>query len=308
DVVLEAFPESAEELGCLGEGECRYEVKRRPINEPMMRIGAESDYVGCVDAAASTSTRVAANAADAVCDEAVQKILAGLEDRSKPYRQTVEITVSELAGSDDDEDGLGLPGIVFDSGGSEAEASLLAAASVGHVFHEMLQHIAYDREPAEEQARILRDFAHRMDAAAARSFEPALAAFMNSSLAADLRASEKSGRPIYRELPFFYRVRHEGRELGSVKGQVDLLFEAPDGKWVLVDYKTTMTQKSEHHRQLAIYAFCLKKLLKGRPHRASLYYSRSGELVPVDLSELDDAGFESGLINRFEERSAEILS
>jgi ATP-dependent exoDNAse (exonuclease V) beta subunit len=235
-------------------------------------------------------------------DAEVEAVFQNLQDRSRPYRQTTDLTVSDLAE---------IPGegrAVFFADSEGREETLLAASSVGHLFHEMLQHTNFGREPADEAGRLIKDFSHRMDAAARPDLEHGLKLFLSSRLADDLRGSERAARPIYRELPFIYRMRAEGREMGSIKGQVDLLFEAPDGKWTLVDYKTTVSEKPEHHRQLQIYAFCLRKLLAGRPHRAALYYTREGLLVPVELTPLDTPKYETDLINCYAEMAERALA
>lgn len=240
----------------------------------------------------------------------VEAAVERLRDRSRPYRQTVDLSVSDLAAVTGESEEVPPAERRSALEDGDEEATLLGASSAGRLFHEMLQHAVYAREPKDETARLMRDFAHRMDAAARAELEKGIGRFLESRLAEDLRASERAGRPIYRELPFFCRIRSVdgGRELGSVKGQVDLLFESPDGKWTLVDYKTTVSAKAEHHDQLRIYAFCLKKLLQGRPHRAELFYSRDGSLVPVDLGEVGTQAYEAELVERFEDRSEQLLA
>lgn len=310
DWVLGVFPEAAELTGDVTAGGVVFGVRRRMISD------AAVTAVGSIGPAAP-------NAEEESTAVTVEQILENLKDRSRPYRQTTDLTVTALAQAMSESDRSSAateedPGEVpagerndalAEHSDLDAEETLLGASSVGHLFHEMLQHVVFEREPAEEEARLLRDFAYRMDAAARPDFENALKLFLTSRLAEDLRASERAGRPIYRELPFFYRVRgEEGRELGSVKGQVDLLFEAPDGKWTLVDYKTTRHEKPEHHHQLRLYAFCLKKLLAGRPHKALLYYSRPGALTPVDLSALGDASYEEDLKRVFQDLAARLTA
>ncbi len=269
DIVLEAFPESV--------------------------AAVPAGFAVAPGSAPASESTLPVSTADGLWEQ--------LQDRSRPYRQSVDVTVSDLSGAAQEADDIpDAERRTVMADGTESEATLLGASNAGRLFHEMIQHAVFSRDPKEEQARLMSDFGHRMDAAARPDFEQGIQRFLSSRLAEDLRASERAGRPIYRELPFFYRVRGESgeRDPGSIKGQVDLLFEAPDGKWTLVDYKTTVAEKWEHHDQARIYAFCLKQLLRGRPHRAALYYSRDGSMVPVDLKALESEDFKLELRERFE--------
>lgn len=239
----------------------------------------------------------------------VKALLDRLTPKRREYWQTLDLSVSALAEASEEEKPFEQEAVWAEAVPADGDdaPSLLAASSRGNVFHEMLQRADFEVDPETEIRRLMRDFKDRMDASAAVGAEKQLRAFYASHLGKNLKDAAEAGRPIHRELPFLYRVRSTERELGFIRGQADLLFEGTDGRWTLVDYKTGVEGRPEHLNQMKLYVFCLRRLLANRPHRAELYYAKTGKSVPVDLNEIEKPAFESDLIRRYESLKTTIL-
>jgi ATP-dependent helicase/nuclease subunit A len=99
--------------------------------------------------------------------------------------------------------------------------------------------------------------------------------FLDSELGRQAQAA--SAREV--ELPFVYRWEGSGPPL-YVNGQIDLLFEAADGVY-LVDFKTDRRyREGEYAAQLALYALAFAELTT-RPVLPVVFLLRSGEAVRV---------------------------
>jgi ATP-dependent exoDNAse (exonuclease V) beta subunit len=229
------------------------------------------------------------------------------EDRSRPYRQSLDLAVTTVV-SRPDADRLEMPAeLLWESSYDEEEewrsvepaAPLIEASAFGQLLHETLQHADLALDPPRAVDSVLAQLKHRVDApSVARAREEALR-FLTSPIGSELRRSAAGGRSVFREAPFLYRVRSGKEELGFLRGQVDLMFEGADGKWTLVDYKTSAAHRPEYEDQTRFYAHGLRRLLNGRPHRAVLFYTGSGESREVDLASAGTEAFEAELVRRY---------
>ena len=121
---------------------------------------------------------------------------------------------------------------------------------------------------------------------AARRLAASVSAFWQSPLGRRVAAA----RQVYREMPFVLRF-----DQTEVRGTVDLVFESADGRWEIVDYKSSapgaddaQERSAEYALQLGLYALAAGRWL-GRPvARWSVHFLGSGvtverELTPADL-------------------------
>ena len=79
-----------------------------------------------------------------------------------------------------------------------------------------------------------------------------------------------------------------------VRGRIDAVFAEPDGRWLVVDWKTNQKQTADP-LQLAVYRLAWAELKGVDPSRVrvAFHYVRSWETVYVDDAELPDrAGLE----------------
>ncbi len=105
--------------------------------------------------------------------------------------------------------------------------------------------------------------------------------FESSELA---RRLERAAR-VEREFDFAVEL-----EQVVLRGQIDLWFEE-GGETVVVDYKTGAPEAGprleSYEFQLRVYALALERLTGKLPHRALLFFLRSGQPVPVRLEAAD---------------------
>ncbi|HEU4395300.1 MAG TPA: PD-(D/E)XK nuclease family protein, partial [Planctomycetota bacterium] len=107
---------------------------------------------------------------------------------------------------------------------------------------------------------------------------------------------------LLREVPFLLK------EAGVLlRGQIDLVHRAPDGAWVVSDYKAgrpprRAPSRARYESQIRIYAHALSRLApwrEGAPARgALLYLEPAAEVVPVELDRAGEGGVRA-LLARF---------
>jgi ATP-dependent helicase/nuclease subunit A len=115
----------------------------------------------------------------------------------------------------------------------------------------------------------------------------------------------ESAIETYRELPFIYR-----RQGFVIHGIIDVLFRLPDGRWIVMDYKTSYVAGGSHeaavrhawhyHLQLGIYAEAVQKQLGGIVPETYIHYIRYGHTVGVREVAWREA-LERGIRSRIEE-------
>ena len=173
---------------------------------------------------------------------------------------------------------------------------LPSATEIGSAIHAFLQFCNYERliqtSPEEEANRLVADGFMSRRAADILHFGQ-LKAFCNS----DLMAMIQSAKKIQRELKFGILTpmntltqneelsKKLGEETLFVQGSIDLLLTMPDGRVILVDYKTdritgeeranpallAARQKERHGQQLTCYAEAIRDLLGREPDEMRIY-------------------------------------
>jgi ATP-dependent helicase/nuclease subunit A len=255
------------------------------------------------------------------------KPIGCFEDRRRPYRQTLDLAVTSVVGRPDpgkaempeellwesaverDEWQEGFGEASETSEASPLPPALPGDASVfGVLLHGILQHVDLSLDPVAAVDAAIGRVRHLADPASLERAREQALRFLRSATGEDLRKSAAAGRPVFRETPFLYRVRAGGEELGFLRGQIDLLFEAPDGKWILVDYKTSAAHRPEYDDQTRWYAHGLRRLLNGRPHRAVLFYTATGETRETDLTAAGTDAFESELAAKYREAAEQKIN
>ena len=171
-----------------------------------------------------------------------------------------------------------------------------SATEVGSATHAFLQFCNYERlmasSPEEEAERLVADGFMSRRAADILHFRQ-LRAFCKS----DLMALIQSAAKVQRELkfgiltPMSSLTQNEelaqklGEETLFVQGSIDLLLTMPDGRIILVDYKTdritdeeranpallAARQRERHGHQLSCYAEAIRDLLGREPNEMRIY-------------------------------------
>jgi ATP-dependent exoDNAse (exonuclease V) beta subunit len=116
-----------------------------------------------------------------------------------------------------------------------------------------------------------------------RDTREVLSSFLGSALARRLRELEH----VEREVPILLR----GEDGQTWSGRIDLLARAPDGAWIVVDFKTdagaSATEIAARYRpQMAVYAAAVRRALAlpSLP-RCEVWLLRAGEAIVVDPAE-----------------------
>lgn len=153
------------------------------------------------------------------------------------------------------------------------EQGHITAAERGTAFHSFMEHLPFDRDWDEAS---LGDFASRLEnehlLTAAKTLDlGTVLAFLDSCYGREIRKAQK----LRRELAFvcafpadelFEDVDYDSRSV-ILQGAVDLIYQRPNGQWVLLDYKTNDIRRcgkdeflDKYRRQMELYSAALKKV------------------------------------------------
>lgn len=174
---------------------------------------------------------------------------------------------------------------------------------IGEILHELLRYTEFSTEAAPS-AEMIRSIAWEKgltDSAtllsAQQEIGKLLREYADSEACRWIKSARAAQRPVYTELPFFYRV-----EARVVHGVIDVLLRRGDDEWVIIDYKTghvaqgNYAQHAKRYRmQLGLYAAAAQKRLGlARPPFTYLQYIRGNQMIELsredcqrDLNELE---------------------
>ncbi len=176
-------------------------------------------------------------------------------------------------------------------------AGLLDAAQVGTLLHRCMEHLDFkqsvvDKVKLAARAKaVLTQQAMEMDLDApdeidelASDFAGMIAAMAAGPIWNDLARA----KCIYRELDFTLEL-----DSGSLRGQIDLLFQDADGNWHVLDYKSDRLHQGEspqahaeaYQLQILLYAAAAKRALGALPKDATIYFLRSGQSSVLELNQ-----------------------
>ncbi|HXV19238.1 MAG TPA: 3'-5' exonuclease, partial [Candidatus Omnitrophota bacterium] len=222
------------------------------------------------------------------------------EKRSKArrdYEETADFTVSDLlADSSTDRswhrrilDGLFIP----DTLQTDEETP---ANEYGKIFHRAMEYLIFAKRSGGAGAAV-REILKPLSEPEREKMGKSIERFWSGPWGDAIRKA----RRVYPELPFIYKT---GR--GILKGQIDLVFEGQDGRWVVLDYKTNRIETAEkealarsYELQVSLYAFVFWKLYGTAPAKTVLYFEsiHEGHVFEHDLSFYE--GFEAELSRRY---------
>lgn len=163
------------------------------------------------------------------------------------------------------------------------------AAQIGTFTHTTLEHMNFEMAISKGMEyidkllnQLVKDEILLLDEAESINKEKLLE-FANSDLGKRIAAAEKEGK-LFREKPFNYVTEVDGIET-IVQGIIDCYFEE-DGKYVLVDYKTTNPNyasgvKERYQKQIDIYRDALRCANEKDVKEAYLYLTNVGMQVEM---------------------------
>jgi ATP-dependent helicase/nuclease subunit A len=178
----------------------------------------------------------------------------------------------------------------------------VSAADFGTRVHALLEHIDFGG-PGDSWESGARAFLDDLSGDQKREAAEILARFRQSNLFARLRGAVK----VLRELPFVLNERH-----GLIYGVIDVLYQDPQKRWHLMDYKTAegdaeKARRAGYHDQMMIYALAFKRLSGIVPRTAGVYFLKNQQEYTLSLSEKALEDFASGLRETQEKILAQIL-
>jgi ATP-dependent helicase/nuclease subunit A len=174
---------------------------------------------------------------------------------------------------------------------SRALSYRIGALHVGDIVHEALRWWAFpfDSMDLDNRRELLVSYAWENGVTSNESCETAvqraealLTKFSQSALYRWILEAQNAGLPIFRELPFIYE-----REAHIVHGVMDILFQRPNGEWVLADYKTSRLRQNggkasgydalvvhakRYHLQVGTYAEAVQRHLGGFTPKVFIHY------------------------------------
>ena len=110
--------------------------------------------------------------------------------------------------------------------------------------------------------------------------------YQNSVVRGWIAQARQDNRPVYTELNFIFPWR--GR---VIHGAMDVLLQAPDGKWRIIDYKSggrgDLSRHAQRYRlQLGVYAAAVQeKLNLVAPPRSFVHYLRRNRLIELPAAD-----------------------
>ncbi len=178
------------------------------------------------------------------------------------------------------------------------EKSEFSAAERGTITHFVLQYIDEKTINSEEELKAVLEKAEEEGVISKAQREitdiPAIMRFLNSELGKRLKNS------VYAQKEFSFYSEKRADEIYSglsqkggespvlLQGTIDCFFEEPDGRLVLLDYKTDNIKKEEagkrakeYRVQLDCYKEALEKINKRKVDESYLYFLSCGEAVKI---------------------------
>lgn len=162
---------------------------------------------------------------------------------------------------------------------------------IGQIVHEALRHWQFSDTSTLQQA--LESYAWRLRLTnhddmtyAVAEAQHLLRQFQKSEVYAWIDAAKRAHRPVLHELPFIFRT---GKRI--LHGIMDMLFQDVEGRWVIVDYKTSyLAQRDaegardharQYHLQVGAYAAAVTEYLQGVVPEVYVHYISYNQTVHV---------------------------
>ncbi|MBI1977464.1 MAG: PD-(D/E)XK nuclease family protein, partial [Candidatus Omnitrophica bacterium] len=185
----------------------------------------------------------------------------------------------------------------------EEDESHSSPKDFGTVVHQIFEHLVSKPERAKKKLpNLVHQFASELEPNDREAIYRLSDQFLKSKQFAEI----KNAKSRYAEIPFAFRLKG-----GIIQGTLDLLYQTGDGKWVILDYKTSELNgrkieevANSYKTQLMLYALACHDLLRISPSRATLYFAKTDEIYHFPLEEIDFANLKV----EFERLQKEIIT
>ena len=180
---------------------------------------------------------------------------------------------------------------------AEGEEAATPRNEYGTLFHNLMEFLVLKRPAKITQAFFNPALMRGLNLSERKEMQESVLKFWSGAWGMQI----KKARRCYPELPFIYKTKY-----GILKGQIDLVFQANDGQWIILDYKTNVISPSEkavlakqYELQLALYALIFRELYGEAPAKGVLYFSTLNDAVEFPYQKKDFDGFENELDANF---------
>ncbi|GEM_PF-732626 len=233
----------------------------------------------------SIFTRLDTNEIHSISEQA-ERVIKQTELNERPFFETADLNVTSLLTYEMCprlfyyRHVLKLPEILrpFGSQNDKADVILsevkdlnqIAPKDIGTLVHQLLEHIPFDRRFEDNLKLRLNNLNAKADPGLLETASTILKTFHQSPLFLEL----SSARRVIKEFPFSLRLKH-----GTVRGNIDLIYETSQGDIVVADYKTSdilmdaiLKEAEVYQTQILIYALAVKSLMRKIPREAKLFF------------------------------------
>ena len=239
----------------------------------------------------------------------VDKILENLLEPEKVYFERIDLPVSAfLLFAKNREEyfrvyEIGAPASleVKEEEMKNGEGEELTSAEFGTRVHLILEQVFLRRLNLKEAEALALKFTSDLPEKGRGEIRELVRRFMETEQAKEILKA----KVIYPELPFVLRLPH-----GLIQGKIDLIYQNSEGAWLVLDYKTSLVDKStfeargeDYRTQMELYALALWQILGKAPKEARIYFLRPNFAyrIPFIIKELDH------FFDRYAELQKEIL-
>lgn len=228
-----------------------------------------------------------------------------LEKRLKPFYRNYEIvqdlTVSDLLADACLPDRQAGKDIVMERDwqpSENEEEDGTPRNEFGTIFHHVMEQVVLRRPREVSRWPLFNILTRSLTGPERLEMRESLSRFWKGPWGEKIRQAKR----VYPELPFLYRTPR-----GLLKGQIDLIFQGQDGRWVVLDYKTNRVTSGQipetakaYQLQLLLYGLVFKELYGQAPAQGVLYFSTPHEARVFDWQAGDFADFQTDLTAAFE--------
>ncbi|MCA9915635.1 MAG: PD-(D/E)XK nuclease family protein, partial [Anaerolineae bacterium] len=168
------------------------------------------------------------------------------------------------------------------------------ASQVGNVVHEALRYWRFP-DTTENFQDVLRSYAWQQSITDEADLQTVvqraqrlLERFQSSTIYKVMQDVRQQGLPFFTELPFIYRT-----EKRILHGVVDVLFQLPEGQWIVLDYKTSLVRgldnrqqaildhAQRYYLQVGAYASAVSRELGGIVPDVYIHYIQHNQTVEI---------------------------
>lgn len=184
----------------------------------------------------------------------------------------------------------------------------IKASQVGNVVHEALHYWRFP-DTTEKFQDVLRSYAWQQNitdeedlALVVQKAQRLLERFQTSTIYKIMQGVRRQKLPFFAELPFIYRT-----DKRILHGVIDVLFQLPEGQWVVLDYKTSrvggvdsnpqavVDHAKRYHLQVGAYASAISRELGGIVPSVYIHYIQHNQTVEIpeavwrdEIAQLED--------------------